>query len=131
MGKMIHSGRASATNFKCARLAVWLQHLGADDRLRAGSSGPRAKPFEIARVRAGMESILGDMNKDDHLVSTLRGAAPDLVIRAVTQPLLRYSDADPFETSAAMSWERRNLPDRSAGALGPPRVQLRHVLREP
>ncbi|WP_246668379.1 MULTISPECIES: CDP-glucose 4,6-dehydratase [Bradyrhizobium] len=87
------------TGFKGSWLALWLQHLGA--RVTGYAlSAPPATPslFEIARVGAGMESILGDVTNYDHLVRTLRSASPDIVIHMAAQPLARYSYAHPEET---------------------------------
>lgn len=87
------------TGFKGSWLAVWLQHLGA--RVTGYALAPPAATpslFEIARVGAGMESVLGDVTNSDHLVSTLRSAAPDFVIHMAAQSLVRYSYANPDET---------------------------------
>ncbi|WP_202975827.1 GDP-mannose 4,6-dehydratase [Bradyrhizobium algeriense] len=58
----------------------------------------RPSLFETARVGAGMESILGDVINYDHLVSTLRSAAPNIVIHMAAQLLVRYSYANRDET---------------------------------
>lgn len=87
------------TGFKGSWLAIWLQHLGA--RVTGYAlAPPPATPclFEIARVGAGMHSILGDVTDYDHLASALRSAEPDIVIHLAAQPLLRYSYANPCET---------------------------------
>ncbi|MET4262506.1 CDP-glucose 4,6-dehydratase [Bradyrhizobium sp. S3.12.5] len=87
------------TGFKGAWLALWLQHLGA--RVTGYAlAPPPATPslFEIARVGAGMESILGDVTNYDLLVSTLQSTAPDIVIHMAAQSLVRYSYANPVET---------------------------------
>lgn len=87
------------TGFKGAWLALWLQHLGARVTGYALAPPPGTPSlFEIARVGACMESILGDVTNYDHLVSTLRSAAPDIVIHMAAQSLVRYSYANPDET---------------------------------
>jgi len=87
------------TGFKGSWLALWLQHLGA--RVTGYAlAPPPATPslFEIARVGAGMDSVLGDVANYDYLVSTLRLAAPDIVIHMAAQPLVRHSYTNPVET---------------------------------
>jgi CDP-glucose 4,6-dehydratase len=87
------------TGFKGSWLALWLQYLGA--RVTGYAlAPPPATPslFEIARVGAGMKSILGDVANYDQLVSTLHRAAPDIVIHMAAQPLVRNSYANPNET---------------------------------
>lgn len=87
------------TGFKGSWLAFWLQHLGARVTGYALAPPPGTPSlFEIARVGARMESILGDVTNYDHLVNTLRSATPDIVIHMAAQPLVRYSYANPIET---------------------------------
>ncbi|MCA6112789.1 CDP-glucose 4,6-dehydratase [Bradyrhizobium cenepequi] len=87
------------TGFKGSWLALWLQHLGARVTGYALVPPPTTPSlFEVARVGAGMESILGDVTNYDHLISTLRSAEPDIVIHMAAQPLVRYSYANPVET---------------------------------
>ncbi|MBT1516415.1 GDP-mannose 4,6-dehydratase [Bradyrhizobium sp. SRL28] len=88
-------------DFKGSRLALWLQRLDVTVTGYA-LTPPSATPslFEIARL-AGMGPILGDVTNCNHLVGTLRSAAPDIVTHIAAQPLLPYSHANPSETYRA------------------------------
>ncbi|WP_441258748.1 GDP-mannose 4,6-dehydratase [Bradyrhizobium sp. 521_C7_N1_3] len=87
------------TKFKGSWPALWLQHI--DPRVTGYALPPppaTSSLFEIARVGAAKESILGDVTNYNHLVSTLRSAVPDIVIHIAAQLLVRYSYANPCKT---------------------------------
>jgi len=87
------------TGFKGSWLALWLDHLGA--RVFGYSLPPPSDPslFEMARVGECMESsVTGDVRDLPSLESSLRAAAPDVVIHMAAQSLVRYSYKEPIET---------------------------------
>jgi CDP-glucose 4,6-dehydratase len=88
------------TGFKGSWLSLWLQSLGAD--LTGYALNPSTNPsmFNVAKVKDGMNSIIGDICDLDTLKDAIREARPEIVIHMAAQPLVRYSYANPVETYA-------------------------------
>ena len=88
------------TGFKGGWLSLWLQRLGAD--LTGYALAPPTMPslFEVARVGAGMRSIIADIRDGEALAAAMRAAKPEIVIHMAAQPLVRYSYQAPIETYA-------------------------------
>jgi CDP-glucose 4,6-dehydratase len=88
------------TGFKGGWLSLWLQRLGAD--LTGYALDPPTTPslFEVARVGAGMRSIIADIRDGQALAGAMRAAKPEIVIHMAAQPLVRYSYQAPVETYA-------------------------------
>jgi CDP-glucose 4,6-dehydratase len=88
------------TGFKGSWLSLWLQSLGAE--LTGYALNPPTDPslFEVARVGAGMRSIIADIRDADALARAMREARPEIVIHMAAQSLVRYSYQAPVETYA-------------------------------
>ncbi len=86
------------TGFKGSWLSLWLQQL--DAKVTGYALQPPTNPslFEVARVKQGMKSVIGDIRDGIMLTNAMRQAAPDIVIHMAAQPLVRRSYVDPVET---------------------------------
>lgn len=86
------------TGFKGSWLSLWLQQAGA--KVTGYALPPPTDPslFDIARVSEGMDSVIGDIRDRAELASSMRLAAPEIVIHMAAQPLVRRSYVDPVET---------------------------------
>lgn len=88
------------TGFKGSWLSLWLQKHGA--RVIGYALPPPTNPslYDLARVDAGMDSIIGDVRDLASLRNAMVDAAPDVVIHMAAQPLVLYSYEHPVETYA-------------------------------
>lgn len=88
------------TGFKGSWLALWLQRMGA--KVTGFALSPPTHPalFDVARVAAGMTSIIGDIRDAEALRMALVDADPEIVIHMAAQPLVRASYDDPVGTYA-------------------------------
>jgi CDP-glucose 4,6-dehydratase len=88
------------TGFKGSWLSLWLQTMGA--QLTGFALVPPTEPalFDVARVGAGMTSIMGDIRERETLAQALVEADPEIVIHMAAQPLVRASYDDPVGTYA-------------------------------
>jgi len=86
------------TGFKGAWLLLWLQRLGA--QVTGYSIGVPSKPslFEVAHVADGLSDLRGDIRDGATLTKRIKEAAPELVIHAAAQSLVRTSYTDPLVT---------------------------------
>jgi CDP-glucose 4,6-dehydratase len=86
------------TGFKGSWLSLWLQSLGAE--VTGFSDGVPTQPslYELARVGAGMESVVGDVRDAAAVAAALAGCKPEVVIHMAAQPLVRRSFAEPRAT---------------------------------
>jgi CDP-glucose 4,6-dehydratase len=88
------------TGFKGSWLSLWLQSLGAEVTGYALQPPTDPSLFEIARVKDGMQSIIGDIRDFPQLQQAMQSAMPDIVIHMAAQPLVRLSYQSPVETYA-------------------------------
>lgn len=88
------------TGFKGGWLSLWLQRLGADVTGYALDPPTTPSLFAVARVGAGMRSIIKDIRDAETLAQAMRAAQPEIVIHMAAQPLVRYSYQAPVETYA-------------------------------
>ncbi|MEH3121801.1 MAG: CDP-glucose 4,6-dehydratase [Sphingomonas phyllosphaerae] len=88
------------TGFKGSWMSLWLQRMGAE--VTGFALAPPTDPalFEVARVAAGMTSIIGDIRDRETLEQALVAADPEIVIHMAAQPLVRASYDDPVGTYA-------------------------------
>jgi len=86
------------TGFKGSWLSLWLQSMGAE--LTGFALSPPTNPnlFEIAKVKQGMTSVIGDIRDHAHLEATFVKHQPEIVFHMAAQPLVRYSYQNPVET---------------------------------
>jgi len=86
------------TGFKGSWLSLWLQELGAN--LIGYSKDIPTKPslFELADVKQGMISIIGDICDYDKLDTTIIVYNPEIIIHMAAQSLVQQSYEDPIET---------------------------------
>lgn len=88
------------TGFKGAWLSLWLHQLGAVVTGYALKPPTDPSIFELCKVGALVESIIGDVRDGEKLSAALLQAAPEIVIHMAAQPLVRDSYNIPVETFA-------------------------------
>ncbi len=73
------------TGFKGSWLCLWLQQL--DAKVTGYALQPPTSPslFEVARVKQGMKSVIGDIRDPIMLTNAMLQAAPDIVIHMAAQ----------------------------------------------
>jgi len=88
------------TGFKGSWLSVWLQKLGVN--LIGFSNSIPTKPslFELAHVKDGMVSIMGDVRDFSKLENVISEHSPEIIIHMAAQSLVLPSYNDPIETYA-------------------------------
>jgi len=88
------------TGFKGAWLSLWLQQLGAT--LSGYALAPPTQPnlFTLARIGAGMDSVIADIRDLPRLQEGLHHASPEIVFHLAAQPLVRQGYLDPVATYA-------------------------------
>ena len=86
------------TGFKGSWLSLWLQELGAD--VTGFALPPPTNPalFELADIKKGMTSHIGDIRDLASLQSAILSARPEIIIHMAAQPLVRESYSNPIET---------------------------------
>jgi CDP-glucose 4,6-dehydratase len=86
------------TGFKGAWLSLWLESLGA--RVAGYALEPPTSPslFELAKVGAGMHSVIGDIRDRERLNQTIRRQQPEIVFHMAAQALVRRGYQEPLET---------------------------------
>ena len=106
------------TGFKGAWLSLWMQSMGA--RVTGFSAGVPTTPslYELASVRDGMESVVGDIRDRDAIAAAIARVQPEVVVHMAAQSLVRRSFADPAETYGTNVIGTVNLLDavRAAGS---------------
>jgi CDP-glucose 4,6-dehydratase len=88
------------TGFKGSWAGLWLASLGA--RVTGLALAPDTSPnlFELADVRAGIESRMVDLREFDAVNQVVRGEEPEIVLHLGAQSLVRRGYASPLETFA-------------------------------
>ncbi len=86
------------TGFKGGWLSTWLKSLDAE--ITGYALAPATSPsfFDVARVSAGLRSVIGDIRDLVHLKEVFSQARPEILIHMAAQPLVRASYVDPVET---------------------------------
>lgn len=106
------------TGFKGSWLSLWLQSLGA--KVIGYALPPPTDPslFEIARVGAGMVSIMGDVRDLDQMKQIMAEHRPQIIVHMAAQSLVRMSYESPAETYAVNVMGTVNLLEaaRQAGS---------------
>ena len=88
------------TGFKGSWLSLWLQRLGA--RPVGYALEPPTVPslFELARVGAGMTSVVGDVRDAGTFAAAVEAHRPEVVIHMAAQSMVRHGFDHPVETYA-------------------------------
>jgi CDP-glucose 4,6-dehydratase len=86
------------TGFKGSWLSIWLKLMGV--KLTGYSLAPPKKLslFEIAKVKNGMKSIIGDVRDFKSVIKVVKKIEPEIIIHFAAQPLVRYSYRKPIYT---------------------------------
>lgn len=109
------------TGFKGSWLCLWLQRLGAD--VMGFALAPPTQPslFDVAGVRAGIQSMEGDVRDTHALRLAVEKFQPEIVIHMAAQSVVRQSYDDPVDTYAtnvmgtvSILEAVRRLPKRTA-----------------
>lgn len=88
------------TGFKGSWLSIWLQNLGVNLVGFSKSVPTQPSLFELANVKDGMTSIVGDISNFSHLQDIIKEHKPEIVIHMAAQSLVLQSYNDPMETYA-------------------------------
>lgn len=88
------------TGFKGSWLSIWLQNLGVNLVGFSKSVPTQPSLFELANVKDGMTSIMGDISNFGHLEDTITEHQPEIVMHMAAQSLVLQSYKDPMETYA-------------------------------
>jgi len=88
------------TGFKGSWLSLWLQKLNVN--LVGFSNDIPTNPslFELADVKSGMRSIMGDIRNFDSLKEVVEEHKPEIVIHMAAQSLVQSAYKNPIETYA-------------------------------
>jgi CDP-glucose 4,6-dehydratase len=88
------------TGFKGGWLSLWLEGLGAE--IAGYALAPPTQPnfYDLASVKNGMNSVLGDILDLEHLRRVVREHMPEVVFHLAAQSLVRRSYEDPVGTYA-------------------------------
>ncbi|WP_322103811.1 CDP-glucose 4,6-dehydratase [Paraburkholderia sp. J41] len=99
------------TGFKGSWLALWLDRLGA--RTTGYALPPPTTPslYELARVDARIDSVIGDVRDAAQLRAAMGAAQPEIVFHLAAQPLVRASYMEPAATFSTNVMGTVNLLD--------------------
>jgi CDP-glucose 4,6-dehydratase len=86
------------TGFKGAWLALWLQSMGAKVTGFSGAEPSSPSLYRLARVGEGLEGVNGDVRDPRAVAEAVVAAAPEIVLHAAAQALVRRSFLAPRET---------------------------------
>ena len=86
------------TGFKGSWLTLWLKKLGA--KITGFSKDIPTNPsiFEIADVKHGINSIIGDIRNFNEIKDVIKKTEPEIIIHMAAQSLVRVSYTNPRET---------------------------------
>jgi len=86
------------TGFKGSWLSLWLHSLGANVTGYALAPPTEPNHFKLSRIDRLLKSRIADIRDPEQLTSTMKKAAPEIVIHMAAQSLVRTSYASPVET---------------------------------
>jgi len=86
------------TGFKGSWLSLWLQKLNANVIGFSKSVPTNPSLFELANIKTGMTSVIGNVCDYDKLYDTIKKYKPEIVIHMAAQAILRESYDNPIET---------------------------------
>ncbi|HWI22847.1 MAG TPA: CDP-glucose 4,6-dehydratase [Baekduia sp.] len=108
------------TGFKGSWLSLWLLALGADVRGLSDEVPTTPSLFELADLKADMQSVLADICDTEALAEVVGGA--DVVLHLAAQPFVRRSFREPTETWRANVLGTCHLMDAAIAADVPSTV---------
>lgn len=88
------------TGFKGSWLSMWLQKLNVNLIGFSKSIPTRPSLFELANVKDGMTSIMGDICDFNHVEDVIKEHHPEIIIHMAAQSLVHESYKNPIETYA-------------------------------
>ena len=88
------------TGFKGSWLSLWLNILGAETVGYALAPPTQPNLYDLADVKNGTQSILGDVLNLEHLRRVVRESKPEIIFHLAAQSLVRRSYDDPVATYA-------------------------------
>jgi len=86
------------TGFKGSWLSMWLQRLGADVIGFSKSIPTKPSLFELANVKDGMTSIMGDIRNFNRFEGVIKEFKPEIIIHMAAQSLVHTAYRNPTET---------------------------------
>jgi CDP-glucose 4,6-dehydratase len=86
------------TGFKGSWAAIWLTRMGAEVTGLALPPDQTPSLFEVAGVRARVDSRLVDLRSPGAVAAALKGRTFDIVLHMAAQPIVRTSVEDPIGT---------------------------------
>jgi len=86
------------TGFKGSWLSIWLQKLGANVVGFSKSIPTKPSLYELAHVKDGMVSIIGNVNDLNKLTEVINEQKPGIIIHMAAQSLVQESYKNPIET---------------------------------
>jgi CDP-glucose 4,6-dehydratase len=84
------------TGFKGSWLALWLNQLGA--RVAGFSLPPNTNPSHFSILDLKLESHIGDINIQEHLLKIMSDFKPEIVFHLAAQPIVLESFSNPHYT---------------------------------
>jgi len=86
------------TGFKGSWLSLWLQNIGAEVIGIALPPPTTPSLFELAHVKDGMISIMGNIRNINVIKNAINEFNPEIIFHMAAQSLVRYSYQNPVET---------------------------------
>ncbi|MFC1869570.1 CDP-glucose 4,6-dehydratase [Thermodesulfobacteriota bacterium] len=86
------------TGFKGAWLSLWLNSMGAEVIGFSLPAPTNPSLYELAGIKVGINSIIGDIRDFDYLKKTILAYKPEIVFHLAAQSLVRRSYQEPIET---------------------------------
>jgi len=86
------------TGFKGSWLSIILKKFGANVIGFSKDIPTEPSMFEIANVKEGMKTIIGNVNDSNHVSQVLKKNKPQIVFHLAAQAIVRKSYKDPLET---------------------------------
>jgi CDP-glucose 4,6-dehydratase len=99
------------TGFKGSWLTIWLKKLGANVIGFSKDVPTVPSLFELANVKNGIDSIIGDITNYNEIRDIIRKTEPEIVFHMAAQSLVHFSYTNPRETYETNVMGTVNLMD--------------------
>jgi len=86
------------TGFKGSWISIILKKMGSNVIGFSKNIPTNPSMFEIANVKEGITSVVGDINNLEKIQNTMADYKPDIVIHMAAQAIVRESYKDPLDT---------------------------------